>query len=245
MNTLPPSSAPPTQPAVLPPAPGASTGCGCCFGAGCLTLFVVGLVALVALCATAWFVLGFAVTKFTSANPAPITAPAVSDEQFSAADAKLNQLRTALRSNQSATIAFSAADLNALLQRHPQLAPRKGKVHVEITDGVAEVEMSMPLQDIDLPRVKHRWFNMRASFTFLYAEEGFDFEPRWVEANGHRLTGGLLDAAGSSFNRDFTRRFKKAMREDAGDSDFWRNVKTMTLDRDQLVVMTKGPDRTL
>lgn len=226
----------PTQTTALPPPK--PSGCGC-LGAGCLTLFVIGLIALVLMIASAWFFFTKAINTFTSAEPAQIALEMPTDEQFVEASTKLNDLRSALRTNQPLTVAFTAAEVNALLARHPDFVPRKGKGRVAIADSLATVEMSVPLDTIELPGLKHRWFNGSANFTFLYAQEGFEFDPRWIEANGHRFTGNVLGWFSSSFNRNFTSGFEKSVQR-GGASDFWRNVKTMTLEGDQLVIITKG-----
>ena len=149
-------------------------------------------------------------------------------------------MRTALRTQQPKTFTFTAAELNAVIARHPDFAPRKGRMRFSIADSIATVEMSVPLDTIDFPRVKRRWFNGSANFSFIYAaDDGFRFDANWLEANGHRIPGGVLRYAEDGFNRSFTRSFEEGM-EEQGSSDFWRNVKTMTLDEDKLVIITRG-----
>ena len=162
-----------------------------------------------------------------------------SDAEFAAANDKLDHLRTALRSQQAATFTFTAAELNALIARHPDLATRKGRVRFAIADSIATVEMSAPLTTLDWSRLKRRWFNGSANFGFIYADEGFRFDINWLEANGHRLSGSYLRYGTDSFNRSFSREFDDSI-EKQGSSTFWKNVKTMTLDEDKLVIITRG-----
>src|SRR4051794_35266568 len=231
---------PTAQPAPMPQIPRSSgSGCGC-FATGCLTFLAIGFLALIILIGSAWYLGSKAIREFTSPQSANVIVEQPSEEQYTAANTKLNELRTALRSRKAVTIAFTAADLNALLARHPDFASRRGKTRIEIADSVATVEMSVPLDTIDMSNVKHRWFNGRASFTFIYAEDGFEFDPRWIEANGHHISSGALGWVARIFNRSFSNSFRQAVSDDEDAPDFWKNVKTMTLDDDKLVVITKG-----
>lgn len=224
---------PPQQPQYV-----TKQGVGCC-GAGCLTLLVIGFLGLAGLIGGGWYLFTKAINTFTSSQPANVAIAMPSDAEFAAANEKLNQLRTALRSKQAATFTFTAAELNALITRHPDFAARKGKMRFAIADSIATVEMSVPLNTLELWRVKHRWFNGSANFGFIYADEGFRFDLNWLEANGHRLSGGFLRYWTDTFNHSFSRGFGDSI-EKEGISEVWRNVKTMTLDEDKLVIITRG-----
>jgi len=177
---------------------------------------------------------------FTSPQPVDVAMPMPTEAEYTAANEKSNQLRTALRNKQGATFTFTAAELNALIARDPDLVPHKGKVRFAIDDSIATVEMSVPLDTIDFPRVKRRWFNGSANFSFIYAaDEGFRFDANWLEANGHRISGSVLRYTADSFSRSFSRSFEESVDKE-GASEFWRNVKTMTLDEDKLVIITRG-----
>lgn len=230
---------PPQQPQPLPRVP-KSPGLGCCAG-GCLTFFVVAFIGFLVLLGVGGYFLVKGLDAFTSTARAKIALEQVSDADFSAASQKVDQMRNALRMAQGGTFTFNATELNALLARHPEFASHQGKARIAIADSIASLEMSVPLSTVQLPRVKHRWFNGRASFGFIYsAENGFNFDLRSIEANGHHLNGGILSWVTTGFDRGFSRSFKDAVEKDSGGSEVWQNVKTMTLDRDQLVVITKG-----
>jgi hypothetical protein len=230
----------PSQPAPIRQLPSSSaSGCGC-FATGCLSLLGVLLFVLVILGGTAWYLGNKAIREFTSTQPSNVAVVQPTDEQYAAANTKLNDLRTAVRTKKAATISFTAEDLNALLARHPDFASRRGKTRIEIGDSLATVEMSVPLDTMDFGQVKHRWFNGRASFGFVYSEDGFDFDPRWIEANGRRISSRVLDWIAWVFNRNFSSNFENAIKDDEDAPEFWKNVKTMGLDGDKLVVITKG-----
>ncbi len=213
-------------------------GAGCC-GGGCVALLVIAFLGLAAVIGGGWYLVHKAIDTFTSTEPANVAIAMPSDAEFAAANEKLEQLHTALRSQQGATFTFTAAELNALVARHPDFAARKGKMRFAIADSIATVEMSVPLSTLDWSRLRRRWFNGSANFGFIYADEGFRFDLNWLEANGHRLSGGILRYGTDAFNRSFSRGFDDSV-EKEGSSELWRNVKTMTLDEDKLVIITRG-----
>jgi hypothetical protein len=153
----------------------------------------------------------------------------------------LDQLRNALRSRQPATFTFKADELNALIARHPDFVPRKGQMRFAIADSVATVDLSVPLRSLQFSGTKHRWLNGRASFGFVYAQEGFALDARSLEANGHQISPWLVSWTARLLNRSVAAAFERAVKS-GGDQrpGFWDNVKTMTLDGDQLVVITRG-----
>ena len=233
MEPLPPPPQQP-QPQYQPP----KKGMGCC-AIGCITLAVIFFLGLVALIFGSWYAVHRSIGMFTSDAPMEVSIPTPSDELFLPANDKLNQMRAALQTRQASTFTFTADELNALIARHPDFAPRRGTVRVAIANSVATVEMSVPLDSTNLPGVKHRWFNGQANFGFIYADEGFRFDLNWIEANGHHISDKVLSYARDGFNRGFTRGFDESVKKE-GTSDYWRNVKTMTLDEDKLVIITRG-----
>ena len=110
-----------------------------------------------------------------------------------------------------------------------------------IADSIATVEMSVPLDHAGWSEAEASLVQWQRELQLhLRGDEGFRFDANWLEANGHRLSGGFL--------RYGTRRpstaasaagLRKASRKQ-GSSEVWRNVKTMTLDEDKLVIITRG-----
>jgi hypothetical protein len=208
-------------------------------------LFVFAVVAFFALLVGCWFLYAGFVKKLTADQPAEVTMTMPSDAEFQAADAKLTQLKTAMRSNQQTTVALTATDLNALIARHQDFHSGKNRVRVSIADSLATLQMSVPLKSVSWPGFKSRWFNGSMQMGFGYdAETGFDFNPRWIEANGHQLNSHtFLRSFSSSFNRSFTVSFEEELKkEDAQEG--WSRIKSIALQDDKLVITTMGPPGT-
>ncbi len=235
-----PAPANPQQQVILPPPK--PSGCGCLAG-GCLSFIVAAFVGCLILAGACWFLYAGAIKQLTFAAPADVKVTMPTDGEFNAAAAKFAQLKNALATNQQSTIAFTAADLNALVARHPDFARRRNRIHIAIADSVATLDVSVPLIAAPLPGIKHRWFNGSARLRFSYDDDDFHFDPEWIEANGHQISGSFLRSFASIFGHIFTAGFEESVRED-DDRAFWPRVKSIALQGDQLVVTTQGPPGT-
>lgn len=195
-----------------------------------LALFIGGL----------WWAYGKALDMVTSRQPESVQLEPVSDAQFAEASEKLTQVRTAKGRGESVTVGFTAAELNALIARHPDFADLRGKVRVAIADSLVTLDLSAPLEGLPLPRMKGRWFNGQATFGFVYDEGRFSFNLREISANGHQLPDSVFRGFASTFENSFNEGFDKARRESNRSDEFWGDVKSIGVADDKLIVITKG-----
>ena len=243
MDTPPPvpsASTPQPQQVILPPPK--PSGCGC-FAGGCLTFLMAALVGGIVLACAGWFLYFGMVKKFTSDAPADIKISMPTEGEYNAAAAKFSQLKNALSTHQASTIAFTATDLNALLARHPDFSSRRNRLHVSIADSVATLDISAPLDSAHFPGMKHCWFNGSTRLRFSYDDDNFYFDPEWIEANGHQISGSFLRSFASSFSHSFTVGFEEELKKN-NEGTFWPRVKSIALQGDQLVITTQGPPGT-
>jgi hypothetical protein len=208
---------------------------------GCTTMFVIAILGLIFLIACIFWGYTRLVDNFTSNEPVVVQTTAPSEPEYAAANQKLTAVHEAERNDQSITVAFTAADLNALIARHPDFSEMRGKFHVAIADSIMTLEMSVPLHEVDFPRIRDRYLNGTARFGLIYHDGSFNFSLRSVTANDHALSVDLLQRFGDRFNDGFSEGFAKSHRErDA--AEFWENVKTLAVVDDKLVVTTKGAE---
>ena len=106
---------PPIRQAPLPPVP---RGMGC-FAKGCLTLVVIVVVLGIVLIGGGLFVVNRGINTFTTTAPVQIQMPPTTPAELQLAKAKLDSLRSAIRNRLETTVAFTADDINALLQMNP------------------------------------------------------------------------------------------------------------------------------
>jgi len=227
---------PPTQ---TEPPRGGGGGGGCC-AAGCFTILATGAILLALVLGGLWYVYVKATDALTADAPTTVQLEEPSEAQFVAADAKVQQLRTAVATKQAVTVEFTALDLNALIARDPEHAELRGKARVSISDSVATLDVSVPLRGIPLPRMNRRWFTGTVSFGFTYDESGFTFSPRKIVANGYTIAEDFFGDLAPSFNNYFNEEFEK--REPTNDEHdaFWRQVKSASVNGDKLVITTKA-----
>jgi hypothetical protein len=210
-----------------------------CFAKGCLTVLIVGFVFLAGIIGITWYLYVKTVANLTSPAPDNIQIETPSESQFQTAENSMGRLREAIANNKETTVEFTAADLNALFARDPAFEEWRGRIRIEIADSIMTIALSAPLNSIPLPRMKKRWFNGTARFSFAYDSGDFSFDIKSAEAGDHQVPDIFLSGSAiSSFNDAMNRSFRGEMIKTGG-SEFWNHVKTMSLEGDKLVVTTQ------
>ena len=228
---------PPAQPAAPPPqVPKSKGGCACC-AMGCTTMFVVALVGLAMLVGVVVWGFGKLLNEYTATEPIPIQTTAT-EAEFTSAKAKLDSVRAASHDKKSVTVEFTAAEINALIARHPDFADMRGKFRVALANSLMTLDMSVPLREINLPRIRDRWLNGTARFGMIYHEGNFSFSLRSLTANGNDLSMSFMQSFSTAFNEKFNESFNKSRNENERSNDFWESVKTLAVIDDKLVLTT-------
>ncbi len=205
-------------------------------------MVVIALILLALVVGTSWFFYGKTINAFTADAPASIQMTAPTEADTATGTEKLERLRGAMGSQQSVTVELTAGELNALIARHPSFTDLRGKLRVGIANSVLDVAMSVPLSDLPLPRLKHRWFNGTARFGLIYDEDRFNLAVKSLEANGQSIDLSGLQSFADIFNNSFNEGFNKSQRKNRESDEFWQNVKSMTVVDDKLVITTKGAE---
>jgi hypothetical protein len=208
---------------------------------GCLSIIVIMGVALGLFVAGVWYLYAKSIDSLTDTAPTAVLMETPTEEQFAAASTKLEQLRTGASTKQAVTVEFTAAELNALIARHESFRDFRGKARIAIADSVATLDLSVPLRDLPLPRVRHRWFNGSLRVGFSYDQDQFSLDVQSLKANGRDIDLSFLQNIADNLNREFNKGFDKAQRESEHSNEFWENVDAMKLLYDKLIITTKGP----
>jgi hypothetical protein len=236
MNGQPPSSVPPIQPAPQYYPPPRRSGLGC-FGACCLTALIVGFICLVGIVGSGfYFFHKLASNNIISDSPTAVVLEEPSDAQYQTAETSLNRLKAADNERREETVTFTAADLNALLARHPDFHDLSGHARVDIADSVMTVSLSAPL-DVVWSSKKRKWFNGTVSFSGRY-EDG-DFQINILSARGgdYDVPDYILSRLNSSVDEVITDNTDEWRRELGVDL---HRVKRMSIEGDKLIVTTKA-----
>jgi hypothetical protein len=210
-----------------------------CFAMGCLTLLIIGFLLLVSVIGGTWYVCRKAADALTSSEPVELGITAPDEAQIRNAERSVTRVKTGIATGQETTVSFTAADLNALVDRDPNFSEVRGRIRFDIANSMMTVRMSAPLDEIPWSRLQDRWFNASATFGFAYAFEMFRIDLKSAEANGHQLPEEFFSGFVSSFNRSFNRSFQDKIRKNEG-AEFWDHVKSISLEGDKLVVTTKN-----
>ena len=230
----------PTQTTQYPSSSGG--GSGCCCGIGCLGIFAIVAVALTLVVGGLWWFYAKSVDALTAEAPIAVLMETPSDAQVAAATQKFEQLRTAALTQQSVTMEFTASELNALIARHPSFSDLRGKARVAIENSEMTVDLSVPLSDIPLPRVRNRWFNGTVRLALVYDEDQFTLGVKSLSANGQDIDLTGFQTMADEINRGFNQGFDRSQREDPRSSEFWENVRSMEVRGDKLIITTKGAE---
>jgi hypothetical protein len=227
-------------PPIMQTPPPTPRGMGC-FAKGCLTLIVAGLILVALVVGGGLFVLYRAIHVFTSTEPVQIQVRPATPAELQVAEAKLDTLRSAVRNHQEATIEFNANEINALIANEAEFRGARGHMRVAITNSIASLDVSAPLDSMHRKRLKGRWFNGNVQFGFSYVDDNFNFDIRSAEANGHQFPGAILTSeVMRSFNRTVNESFHRESGKRADTNDLWRHIKMASLQNDKLVVTTRS-----
>ncbi|PYJ08325.1 MAG: hypothetical protein DMF06_13020 [Verrucomicrobia bacterium] len=210
-----------------------------CFAVGCLTLLIIGFVLVAGVIGGTWYFCRKAADALTSSQPVELGITAPDEAQVRNAERSVTRVKTGIATGQETTVAFTAADLNALVDRDPNFSEVRGRIRFDIANSIMTMRVSAPLDEIPWSRLQNRWLNASATFGFAYAFEMFRLDLRSAEINGYQLPEELCSNFVSSFNRRLNQSFQDKIRESEG-AEFWDHVKSISLEGDKLVVTTKN-----
>jgi hypothetical protein len=234
----PPPAVPPIQPTpqYYPPP---RSGMGC-FAKGCLTVLIVGFLCVAVVGVGGWLFYKKTFKNLTSSEPADIQVEKPAPAQITAAEESRTRLDEAIARNQETTVEFTGPELNYLLQRNTDWDFLRGRSRIDIADSTMTVALSAPLEKLPWPGFKGRWFNGTVRFSMTYASNEFQLEIISAEANGSRFPDALLSRFNSSFDEAMNDEFRKEVRKNTRQSEFWSHVKSISLQGDKLIITTKA-----
>ena len=187
-----------------------------------------------------WYVYVKAIDALTAPAPVAVLMETPSDAQFAAANEKFERIRTTSATAQPLTEEFTAPEVNALIARHPSFSDWRGKTRVGIANSVMTIDLSVPLREIPLPRVRDRWFNGTVQLAMTYDQDRFSLGVKSFTANGREIDMSGLQWWADEINNRFNEDFDTWQREDEQSNDFWENVRSLEVRDDKLIITTKG-----
>ena len=208
-----------------------------CFAKGCLTVLVLGFFLVAAVGIGGWWFYKKTFNSLTSAGPSDVRIEAPTQADVQKAESSKARLDQAIANNEETTIELTGPELTVLLSRDADLDFLRDRTRVEIANSIMTVTLSAPLDVLQWPGMKGRWFNGTVRFSMSYSNGDFDVDIKSAEANGREMPDIMVSGFNNTFTEAMNEAFQDARRQN--DHEFWNHVKTMALQGDKLVLTTK------
>lgn len=208
-----------------------------CFATCCLGLIILGFVCIAGVIGTGWyFYHKLASNNIISDAPIAVEVEPPTEAQYQTAEGSLTKIKTAAKEHREETVAFTAADLNALLSRDPDFRDLAGHARVEIADSAMTISLSAPI-DVFWSSKKRKWFNGIVRFTGRYENDEFQINVQSARGGDYDVPESILSRMNTNFSQTLT-----------DNADEWRSssgidlrrVKRMSLEGDKLLITTKA-----
>jgi hypothetical protein len=210
-----------------------------CFAKGCLTVLILGCILVVGGIGSVWFVYHKLATNLISDAPAAVRLEQPSEAQFRAAESSLARVKSTGATGREMTVAFTAADLNALLAREPDFQDLEDRARIEIQNSAIIITLSAPLDSLPWPAMKGRWFNGSLRFSGAYESGMFRINLESARAGDYELPSFFLSNVNSWINRGVNESLDDWEKDEFG-TEFWKHIKSIRLEGDKLVVTTQA-----
>ncbi|MEY2500703.1 MAG: hypothetical protein QOI07_1037 [Verrucomicrobiota bacterium] len=209
-----------------------------CFAKGCLTILILGFLCIAGVIGTSWYVFHkLASNNLISDAPTPVQLEQPTEAQYQGADTSFAKLKAAANERREETVAFTAADLNALLARHSDFRDLSGHARVEIADSTMTISLSAPLDGFLWSSKKRRWFNGIVRFTGGYENGEFQINIDSARGGEYEVPDYILSRVNKNLSRVISDNTDE-WRHEAGID--LRRVKRMSIKGDKLIVTTKA-----
>jgi hypothetical protein len=146
-----------------------------CFFYGCLSLAILSLVVALFIGVGVYFAKRYMdglVNDYTSATPEKIEELVYPEPKMRELQTRLDSFRQGVdKGTEGLELVLSADDLNALISQNRDL---KGKIFVKIDDDQVRGQVSAPLPDIPVIKLKGRYLNGSAAFKIALKDGRLD-----------------------------------------------------------------------
>lgn len=166
---------------------------GCLFY-GCLT-GIVALLAILVAGLLGLYQLRKMVDRYTDDKPLPLPTVEISSERFNQLQRRVDTFRDDLRAGRKApSLALSSDEINSLIAKDPQFSGLKGKVYVTLEGQALKAQISLPLQELGLPRLRGRYLNGNGVFSLSLQNGMVDVRAQELSVKGRPLPATYMNA---------------------------------------------------
>jgi hypothetical protein len=134
------------------------------------------------------------ITQYTDPNPMPLPAVQMSPEQIDQVQRRIEAFKDAVRSGRpTSPLELSSDEINALIATDPNLKSVKDKLYVTMEDGHLKGQISVPLAQLGLGILKHRYLNGTAAFSVVIQDGNLVVTAQTVQVKGKLLPWVYMD----------------------------------------------------
>ena len=164
-----------------------------CFAIGCLSIVILGIVMIVGISYWTKNALNTLVNNYTDEAPLVLPEVEISEEDLQSLVARVEAFRKALDENETdVRLELTPNELNALILHDSEMEKLKGKVYLDIQDRQLVGEVSLPLEEFDIPFGAGRFFNGYGVFDVTHSERGLSVIVEELLINSKPLPEGFM-----------------------------------------------------
>jgi hypothetical protein len=136
-----------------------------CLLYGCLTMFGMFLVGVLIMYFSVNYAINQFVAKYTETQASVLPSATMPAADFEQLEARVQAFTDGLKQRApQGELSLSGDEINALIARSPDLAPLRNKVAVTVEGDQIKGQVSIPLDGLNVKRLKGRYLNGSATF---------------------------------------------------------------------------------
>jgi hypothetical protein len=135
---------------------------------------------------TVWYARRLAM-RLTEAQPASLPVVELTRDEQRRVERNLNDFVTACKNGQARRVEFSAQELNGIVGALDDFREARGKMAIEVVDGVPWIQASIPLRDSGISWLRDRYLNARFRLDVRMEADGLKVSVAEVVVPGGQL----------------------------------------------------------
>ncbi len=133
--------------------------------------------------------------RYTETQPMPLPAVEVAPEKLQQIQRRVEAFRDDLRAGRyPPPLALTSEEINALISHDPELQSLSGKVFVVLEGDRLLAQISLPLQELGLPRFKGRYLNGKGDFSLALNKGTLDIHALDLTVKGQPVPPTYMNA---------------------------------------------------
>lgn len=128
------------------------------------------------------------VIEYTDERPALLPQVQMSQADLQRVQRRVDNFRENLREEKNTTpLTLTANEVNILIATDPDLAPLRDKIFVTFNAAQLEAQISVPLDELGLPKLRGRYLNATGKFAVIFRDGVLRVFPQSLEVKGKPL----------------------------------------------------------